>query len=98
MVSIMDSISVNRFRDNLKTCVEQVVTNHTPIKVTRRAGEDFVVMSADDWEREQESLYVLQNKNLMQQISESITTHSSDNAQGRGYQPTNGELNEILDL
>ncbi|RBP85037.1 type II toxin-antitoxin system Phd/YefM family antitoxin [Marinomonas rhizomae] len=94
----MDTISVNKFRDNLKSVVENVINQHEPVKITRRSGEDFVVISADDWEREQESLYVLQNKNLMQQISESITTHPSDNAQGRGYQPTNGELNEILDL
>lgn len=39
-----------------------------------------------DWEREQESLYVLQNKDLMQQISESISTHSQNNIQGKGYQ------------
>ena len=94
----MDSISVNKFRDNLKSVVENVINQHEPVKITRRSGEDFVVISAEDWEREQESLYVLQNKDLMQQISESITTHSSGNAQGRGYQPTNGELNEILDL
>jgi len=94
----MDSISVNKFRDNLKSVVENVINQHEPMKITRRSGEDFVVISAEDWEREQESLYVLQNKDLMQQISESITTHSSSNAQGKGYQPKDGELNEILDL
>ncbi|VAW68301.1 YefM protein (antitoxin to YoeB), partial [hydrothermal vent metagenome] len=51
----MNSISVNKFRDNLKSFVEQVVTEHAPLKVTRRSGEDFVVLSADDWEREQET-------------------------------------------
>ena len=39
----MDTISVNRFRDNLKAVVEQVVSKHEPLKVTRRAGEDFVI-------------------------------------------------------
>ena len=87
----MDTISVNQFRDNLKTFVEQVVSNHTPIKVTRRAGEAFVVISADDWEREQETLYVLQNNSLMTQISESLGTHT----QQKGYIPTNEEMNEI---
>jgi antitoxin YefM len=90
----MDSISVNRFRDNLKTFVEQVVSNHTPIKVTRRAGEAFVVMSADDWEREQETLYVLQNSSLMQQISDSLDTHNKTT----GYKPTDEQLNEITGL
>jgi len=51
----MNSISVNQFRDNLKTYIEQTVSEREPIKVTRRAGEDFIVMSADDREREQET-------------------------------------------
>jgi len=46
----METVSVNRFRENLKAFVEEAVTTHTPLKVTRRAGEAFVVMSADDWE------------------------------------------------
>ena len=72
----MDTISVNKFRDNLKSLVEQVVSRHEPLKVTRRAGEAFIVLSADDWEREQETLYVLQNRDLMQQIAASLETHS----------------------
>ncbi len=94
LVKVMDSISVNRFRDNLKHLVEQVIDNHEPLKVTRRAGEDFVVISADDWEREQETLYVLQNSSLMQQLSESLQTHNT----GKGYQPTEGQLDEITGL
>ncbi len=87
----MNSISVNQFRENLKTYVEQTVNKHEPIKVTRRAGDDFIVMSATDWEREQETLHVLQNSNLMLQIAESMTTHQSNN----GYKPTEEQLNEI---
>lgn len=87
----MDTVSVNQFRDNLKAFVEQAVSTHTPIKVTRRAGEAFVVMSADDWEREQETLYVLQNSSLMKQIAGSTNTH----AQRTGYTPTNEQMDEI---
>jgi antitoxin YefM len=90
----MDTISVNKFRDNLKYLVEQVINQHEPLKVTRRAGEAFIVISADDWEREQETLYVLQNKNLMQQISASLKTH----CQGQGYTPTKEALNEITGI
>lgn len=91
LVIPMDNVTVNKFRDNLKTYVEQVVNNHTPIKVTRRAGEAFVVMSAEDWEREQETLYVLQNSALMKQIAESLATHN----QSKGYTPTSEEMDEI---
>jgi antitoxin YefM len=88
----MDSVSVNRFRDNLKAFVERVVGDHAPIKVTRRAGEDFIVMSAEDWEREQETLYVLQNNDLMRQIADSLATHT----QGAGYRPGKDQLDEIV--
>lgn len=92
--AMVDSVSVNKFRDNLKTYVEQIVSKHVPLKVTRRSGEDFVVISADDWEREQETLYILQNKNLMKQISASLKSHTK----GTGYQPTQDELDEITGI
>lgn len=87
----MDSVSVNKFRDNLKYFVEQVVSHHAPLKVTRRSGENFVVVSAEDWEREQETLYVLQNSSLMQQIADSLRTHTAK----AGYTPTAEEIDEI---
>ncbi len=90
----MDTVSVNKFRDTLKDCVERVISQHQPIKVTRRNGEDFVVVSAEDWEREQETLHILQNNSLMKQISESMATH----IHRQGYSPTNEEVNEILGI
>lgn len=90
----MDSVSVNQFRDNLKSFVEQVVNRHIPLKVTRRSGEDFVVISAEDWEREQESLYIMQNSDLMQQIAKSLDTHNKET----GYIPNKGEINEITGI
>ncbi len=90
----MDSVSVNKFRENLKTYVEQVVTDHVPLKVTRRSGEDFVVVSADDWEREQETLLVLQNQSLMKQIAASTQTHNKQ----AGYRPTQDQMDEITDV
>jgi len=88
----METVSVNQFRSNMKNFVEQAASAHVPLKVTRRSGGAFVVMSAEDWERDQETLYVLQNSSLMKQISESAHTH----AERSGYTPTDGEMNEIL--
>lgn len=90
----MNSVSVNKFRDNLKNFVETVISQHQPLKVTRRNGEDFVVISAEDWEREQETLYVLQNSSLLKQIADSMVTHSTDG----GYSPTEEEMNEIVGI
>lgn len=90
----MDTVSVNKFRDKLKDCVERVISQHNPLKVTRRNGEDFVVISAEDWEREQETLYVLQSSSLMKQIADSMATH----VQRQGYTPTDEEIDEILSI
>ena len=49
----MDTESVNQFKENLETFVEQSIKSHIPIKVTRCAGEAFVVMRTYDREKEQ---------------------------------------------
>ena len=90
----METVSVNIFRDNLKQLVENSISRHEPLRVSRRSGQDFVVMSAEDWEREQETLFVLQNSSLMQQLAESANTH----AQRTGYTPTPEQMDAIAGL
>lgn len=88
----MNSVNVNQFKANVKHFVEQVVSQHIPLKVTQHNGEDFVIISAEDWETEQETIYVLQNNSLMQQITDSMKTH----IKGSGYSPNKEELDEII--
>jgi antitoxin YefM len=88
---MVDTVTVNQFRDGLREHVEKVLADHEPLKVTRRNGGAFVVVGAEDWEREQETLCVLQNGSLMEQIRRSVATH----ADGTGYSPTEDELGEI---
>jgi antitoxin YefM len=90
----MLELSVNKFRANIKGIVDKAIAEHRPIRVNRRSGKDFVVMSAEDWEREQETLYVLSNKSLMNQIAESMVTYEK----GSGYQPTQQQLDEINNI
>jgi antitoxin YefM len=87
----MREISVHDFRSHLRDAVEKVTEDHVPLRVKRRGGQDFVVVSAEDWEREQETLYVLQNKSLMEQIERSLKTHR----EGTGYRPSPEELNAL---
>ncbi|NQV29320.1 MAG: type II toxin-antitoxin system Phd/YefM family antitoxin [Candidatus Marinimicrobia bacterium] len=90
----MIEVSVNQFRANIKSYVDLALSEHSTIRVKRRAGRDFVVLSAEDWEREQETLYILQNSALMAQLSESVVTHNS----GGGYSPSNEAMDEINSL
>jgi len=75
LVTTMHTLSINQFRDHIDTHIEQVIDSHNPIKVTLDCGKAFVMLSADDWEREQETLYVMQNKSLMSQIVDSASSH-----------------------
>lgn len=81
-------LSVNQFRANLKQYVDQTIDNHEPLEVSRKNGEAFVVMSLEDYKREQETLYILSNTSLMSQIESSLKTFK----QGNGYRPTSEEL------
>ena len=87
----MIELSVNKFRANLKDFVDKAIEEHQPIRVNRREGKDFIIVSAEDWEREQETLYVLRNKSLMRQIAESSLSYQNSS----GYQPNLEQLEEI---
>lgn len=54
----MNEITANRFRDQLKTEVDRAIREHRPLRVTRRRGGDFVVLSAEDWSAIEETLYL----------------------------------------
>lgn len=83
------SLSVNQFRANLKYYVDNTIDNHEPLTVSRKNGDAFVVLSLEDYEREQETLYVLNNNALMRQIEASLSTHKKKS----GYRPSMDELN-----
>lgn len=87
----MRQMAVHEFRNTLKAAVEKVIQDHEPLRVTRRSEEAFIVISEADWQREQETLHVLQNQSLMRQIAESLETHRAS----QGYTPTSEELDEI---
>jgi len=90
-LEIMLEISVNKFRANIKGFVDKAIEEHQAIRITRRSGKDFVVISAEDWEREQETLYVLKNKSLMSQLAESLVTCENNS----GFKPTQEQLDAI---
>ena len=87
----MIELSVNKFRANLKAFVDKAIEEHLPKRVNRREGKDSNILSAEDWERDQETLYVLRNKSLMRQVAESSLTYQ----ESAGYKPSQEQLDEI---
>ncbi|MEI6789758.1 MAG: type II toxin-antitoxin system Phd/YefM family antitoxin [Myxococcaceae bacterium] len=70
----MQTLSVNEFRAHLKEVADSAISQHEPIRITRRNNGNFVLISEEDWNAEQETLYVLQNRSLMKQIFNSSKT------------------------
>lgn len=75
----MREISLNKFKANINEIADKVIDDHQVIKIKRQSGADFVVISAEDWEREQETMFVLGNQSLMDQIVASEMTHKRRN-------------------
>lgn len=90
-IAIMLELSVNKFRANLKDFVDKAIMEHQILRVKRRAGKDFIIISAEDWDRDQETIYVLRNSSLMSQVSESLMTYQKNS----GFKPTQDQLDEI---
>ncbi len=86
----MRQTTVNQFRANLRQCVQAVLEDHEPLRVSRSSG-DFVVIGAEDWQREQETRQVLESRSLMEQIARSRSTHEK----GAGHRLTAGEQDAL---
>jgi antitoxin YefM len=57
----MGITTYTNFRQNLKTFLDKVFTDHSPLFVTRANGEDVVVLSKSDYESMQETFYLMKS-------------------------------------
>lgn len=57
----MRTINFTEARSNLKEVLDTVTSDHSPTIITRRGGEDAVVISASDYASLQETLYLFGN-------------------------------------
>ena len=74
----MDEVSANEFRANLKNNVDRVVEDHTVLRVRRRRGGDFVVLSAEDWRAIEETLFLNRVPDLVESIHAAATEPLSE--------------------
>ena len=88
----MDVLSYSTFRQSLIFVLDKVNEDSVPIQITRKGNKGAVVMSVEDYEQLEETLYVLQNKSLSKQIETSIQTHEAN----QGRKASKDMLNEIL--
>ncbi len=65
----MQETTANLFRQNLKSEVDRCIDNHELLRVTRRSGENFIVLSESDWKAIEETLYLNQVPGLVDSIN-----------------------------
>ncbi|MBF0193887.1 MAG: type II toxin-antitoxin system prevent-host-death family antitoxin [Magnetococcales bacterium] len=56
------------FRGALKSWFDQVCNNHEPLLVTRKTGEDIVILSYSDYSALEETAYLLRSPKNAQRI------------------------------
>jgi prevent-host-death family protein len=64
----MTAINVTKARDNIYQLLSDVNTNSQPITITNNRGKNGVLISEDDWNAIQETLYL----NSIPGVAESI--------------------------
>ena len=65
------SISASEARQRLFPLLEQVNTDHEPVRITSKAG-DAVLMSADDYDSWQETVYLLRSPENARRLMEAV--------------------------
>lgn len=57
----MKTITYTAARMDLKATMDGVVDDHSPVLITRQAGEAVVMVSAEDWTSMEETNYLLRS-------------------------------------
>ncbi len=70
---LQKAISVSQARANIFKLIEETNQNHTPIIITGKKN-DAVLLSLDDWNSIQETLYLNSIPNVKQSIIEGLNT------------------------
>ena len=66
----MTAISATKARENLYQLISDVNTNNTVITITNNRGKNAVILSEDDWNAVQETLYLMSVPGLTESIME----------------------------
>ena len=57
----MRTLNYTTARQNLASAIDQVVDDHTPLLITKGSDKAVVMMSLDDWNAWQETMYLLRS-------------------------------------
>ena len=76
----MNAINYSDLRQNLKSVMDNVISSHEPVIVTRRNSDNVVLMSYEDFASIEETAYLLKSPKNTERLRESIKSFKA----GRG--------------
>jgi antitoxin YefM len=79
----MNILTFSEARASLKTVMDDVCKDHTPTVVTRVNGEHVVMLSLDDFNSMEETMYLLGSANNARHLMESIAQLKAGKAEIR---------------
>jgi antitoxin YefM len=79
----MQVASYTAFRQQLKSYLDKVRNNHTPLVITSAGSEDVVVLSKSDYESMEETFYLLKNPNNASRLLNGIKDYEKGLGQER---------------
>jgi antitoxin YefM len=79
----MQITTYTSFRQQLKSYLDKVRNNHTPLYVTSANGEDIVVLSKSDYESMEETFYLLKNPNNAARLLKGIEDYEKGSGKER---------------
>lgn len=85
------AISASEARQRLFPLLQQVNNDHEPVRITSKAG-DAVLMSADDYDSWQETVYLLRSPENARRLMEAV---ARDRAGESGRSTSIEELQEM---
>ena len=68
----MVAVTYSEARETLKNLMDRVCRDHEPVTITRRRGDNVVVISQEDYESLMETEYLLSSRNNAQHLLESV--------------------------
>lgn len=73
----MEITTYSNFRLHLKTFLDSVLDNSSPLFVTRSKGEDIVVLSKSDYDSMNETLFLLSSPTNAKRLAEGIEEYNN---------------------
>src|ERR1700743_469870 len=83
----MQTTTYTSFRQQLKSYLDKVRKDHTPLYVTSASGEDVVVLSKADYESMEETFYLLKSPANAARLLKSIEDYDKGSGKEKNFLP-----------